>query len=75
MQPSIKPLSLHACCNGPAGQAAEKWRANCESLEKLSSGPKGQVDFAQLAARVNSCPFKTPSFSAACEAVPWLQKP
>jgi hypothetical protein len=49
-------------------QAAEKRRSPGESPEKLPSEPKGRVDCAQLAARVNSCPFKTRSFSATCKA-------
>jgi len=51
-----------------AKQAAEKWGSESESTERLPSGPEGRIDFAQLAARVNSCPFKAPTFSAACKA-------
>jgi len=56
--------------NGGSGaeEAAEKWGSESESAERLPSGPEGRIDFAELAARVNSCPFKTPTFSAACEA-------
>src|ERR1700733_8417441 len=66
------PVSVHPC--GTTEQAAEKWRSEGESAEKLPSGPKGRADFDQLAARVNSCPFKTPSFSAACEVVPFQNR-
>jgi hypothetical protein len=43
-------------------------------LKKLRSGPKSKVDFAQLAARVNSLSFKAPIFSATFKGVcntPW----
>jgi hypothetical protein len=51
-----------------AKEAAEKWGSEGESPKKLPSGPKGHDDLVALAARVNSCPFKTSSFSAAYKA-------
>jgi hypothetical protein len=47
-------------------QATEKGLFSSYASEKHPSGPKGLVDFKQLAARLKSCPFKTSGFSATC---------
>src|ERR1700689_1579935 len=56
---------------GTTEEAAEKWGWESESAKRLPSGPKGRIDFAQLAARVNSCPFKTRTFSIGREVLPF----
>jgi nucleoside phosphorylase len=51
-------------------EAAEKGLIPGETDEKHSSGAKARVDSRRFTARLKSCAFKTPSFSATCEAVP-----
>lgn len=49
-------------------EAAEKRAIPRERSEKHTSGPKGPNDFGLVTAREKSCPFKTATFSASCNA-------
>jgi hypothetical protein len=69
-----KARGLGGLC-GTAEEAAEKRMfTGLKNPKNHPSGPKGHVRFVAFAARLKPCPFKTSSFSAGCEAVPFQSR-
>jgi hypothetical protein len=70
-----KPRSFVYPVGGTTEQLAEKIDFRALRGEKLSAGAEARIDFANLTARVNSCPdtllIAERTFSAGCEIVPW----
>ena len=69
--PTLKRGANKHCAYGAAEPAAEEGEVSINSGERHPSGPEGRADFGPFMARVNSCPFKTSSFSAACKILPF----